>query len=340
MRAFRLLEAQRAELCDVPAPDPAPGEVVIRIGAAGACRTDLDLMAIPGAVMPFPVPFTLGHEIAGWVESGGAGDGLEPGAAVAVSGVIGCGRCRACLAGAHNACLTSGPGGLGIGRDGGMAEFVAVPAGHLVPVGDLPLEQAAPLTDAGLTPYHAVRLSRDKLVGGSTAVVIGIGGLGHMAIQILRAVTPAQIVAVSRSADRLALARELGADEAVVQDAEAPAAIRELSRGIGADLVIDCVGSDATLALAAAVVATGGDIQIVGAGGGSLAVGEPFGPLPLETRVMRPFWGTRAELLHVIELARAGKIAARIETFGLDRVQEAYARLAAGEVDGRAVVVP
>jgi propanol-preferring alcohol dehydrogenase len=162
-----------------------------------------------------------------------------------------------------------------------------------------------------------------------------------MAVQILRAVTAARVVAVSRSEDRLRLARELGADEGVLQDVVAPAAIRELTGGAGADVVLDCVGSDETLALAAAIVATGGDIQIIGAGGGTLTLGQSaLTPLPLETRIIRPFWGTRAELFEVIELAQAGRIEARIEQFPLDRVEEAYARLAAGEIDGRAVVVP
>ena len=195
MKAYRLLEWQRpAELVEVEVPEPGPGEVLVRIGGAGACHSDLSVMDWPAGQLPYPVPFTLGHENAGWVaRTGPAVDGVSEGDQVAVYGPWGCGTCRQCIQGNDTFCeLWRRPGrarGGGLGRDGGMAEFMLVPeVRYLVPLQTLDPIQAAPLTDAGLTPYHAIKTSLPVLAPGSTAVVIGVGGLGQMAIQILRAV--------------------------------------------------------------------------------------------------------------------------------------------------------
>jgi len=281
------------------------------------------------------------HENAGWVEALGSGvGGFERGEAVAIYGIVGCGRCVACLAGRDNECRNTAPGGIGLSRDGGMAEYVAVPARQLVPIGDLDVAQAAPLTDAGLTPYHAIALTRRSLRPSSTCVVIGVGGLGHMAVQILSATTAARIIAVDVRPEALDLARQMGAQHTVPSGSDAVPAIRDLVGPPpgGADVVLDFVGAQATLDLARAVVTTGGDIAIVGLAGGSLAVG--FGAVPFETRVVVPFWGTRAELVEVIALARAGRIRAHVDRFPLGDAKLAYDRLRAGQLNGRAVVIP
>jgi propanol-preferring alcohol dehydrogenase len=195
---------------------------------------------------------------------------------VAVVGAWGCGSCERCLAGLETYCdrpdLAPVPGGGGgPGLDGGMAEYLLVPsARHLVRLPDgLDPVHAAPLTDAGLTPYHAVRRSREKLGPTSTAVVIGIGGLGHMAVQILKATTAARIIAIDPRDTARELGTRSGADLVLAPGEDAAAEIREASRGLGADVVIDCVGSDATLALAAAAgLRQLGDLTIVGLGGG------------------------------------------------------------------------
>lgn len=345
MRAFQLVSAGRTELREVPQPDPPPGEVLVRVGAAGACHSDLHLMDAPAeALEAFPLPFTLGHENAGWVEALGAGvEGFERGEPVAVYGIIGCGRCQACLRGRDNECRNVPPSGIGLGRDGGMAPFVSVPARQLISIGDLDVTQAAPLTDAGLTPYHAVELSRDALRPGSTCVVIGVGGLGHLALQILAATTNVQIVAVDVEQRRLALAQTLGAHHAVKSDAEAAQAIRELvgQPPSGADVVLDFVALDATLKLGAEVVSAGGRLTVVGLGGGTLPLTVSIAPaIPMEARLVIPFWGTRAELVEVISLARAGLISAHIERFSLDNAPAGYEKLHRGEVEGRAIVIP
>ncbi|MGE3956011.1 MAG: NAD(P)-dependent alcohol dehydrogenase [Vicinamibacterales bacterium] len=340
MQAFRLTSPHTPALVEVVRPEPGAGEVLLRVGAAGACHSDLHVLDDPGA-MGMPLPFTLGHEIAGWVHALGAGvTGFSIGDAVAVYGIVGCGSCPACLDARDNECRVVPPGGIGLGRDGGMAEFVTVPARQLVPIGSLDVTQAAPLTDAGLTPYHAIRMTNRGLTPGSTCVVIGVGGLGHMAIQILRATTATRVVAVDTRHEALAHARELGAAEAYLAGGDTAARIRALVGPApgGAAVVLDFVGSTPTLDLARSVVSAGGDIAIVGLAGGTLPVA--FGSVPFETRVVLPFWGTRAELAEVIALGQSGLIRAHVETFRLADTASAYDRLRRGEVRGRAVIIP
>ncbi|MEU2616307.1 zinc-binding dehydrogenase [Micromonospora sp. NPDC007271] len=236
-------------------------------------------------------------------------------------------------------------GGIGLSRDGGLADYVVVPASRLLHVGDLDLTQAAPLTDAGLTPYHAIEVARPKLRPGTTCVVIGIGGLGHMAVQILVATTAVRIIAVDTNVAALDLASRLGAHEVVQAGPDSVDRIRALvgPPPDGADVVLDFVGADPTLTTARQVVATGGQLMLVGLAGGTLPVrpvaDEPP-TVPFETSVMMPFWGTRAELQEVIALGRLGQLHADVQTFPLERAPEAYEALRRGEIHGRAVILP
>ena len=348
MRALRL-ESWKSEavLAEVPTPEPGPGEVLVQVGAAGACHSDLHLMHDfePG-LLPWSTPFTLGHENAGWVHTVGQGvRGLEPGQPVAVVGAWGCGRCPRCLAGLETYCedpasapVPSGGGGLGL--DGGMADFLVVPAArYLVPLPDgLSPVLAAPLTDAGLTPYHAVRRSLDKLSPVSTAVVIGVGGLGHLAVQILRAMTAAHVIAVDSKESALRLAKASGADLTLSPGPTLVDQVHAATDGHGADVVLDFVGSDSTLAAAAAVTRQLGDLTIVGIAGGSLPVS--FFGLAYEASVQTTYWGNRSELVELLDLAARGLLSPEITTFPLDEAPQVYAGLAAGEITGRAVVVP
>jgi propanol-preferring alcohol dehydrogenase len=329
------------ELCDVEIREPGPGEVLVRVGGAGVCHSDLHVMHAPPGAMPYTIPFTLGHENAGWIERVGPGvSGVAEGEAVAVYAVWGCGRCAACRVGAENYC-ESAPlfSGGGLGRDGGMASHMIVPgARFLCPLGDLDPRSAAPLTDAGLTTYHAIKRSLPALVPGSTAVVIGAGGLGQMAIQILRAISPARVVAVDVSERKLDTAKAVGADAVVLSDARAAEHVRELTHGAGAALVLDIVGSDDTLRLAATVARRLGHLTVVGIAGGTL----PFSYLgiPTELSVASVFYGSIPELEEVIVLARRGSLRARVEPFALERAPHVYERLGAGTIEGRAVITP
>ncbi|HTR71829.1 MAG TPA: NAD(P)-dependent alcohol dehydrogenase [Mycobacteriales bacterium] len=335
-------------LVEVDQPKPGPGEAVIRIGGAGACHSDLHLMReFDVGMLAWGPPFTLGHENAGWVHEIGPGvSGLAIGDPVAVYGPWGCGACPHCLLGVETYCenVAAAPvpgGGGGLGLDGGMAEFMLIPAAnrHLVPLpAGLDPATAAPLTDAGLTPYHAIRRSWPKLAPGATAVVVGVGGLGHLAVQILSATTAARIIAVDTRAEALQLAEDEGADSTLVPDDDAVAVIRETTGGRGADVVIDFVGSDTTLALGAAAARQCGDLTIVGLGGGSLPVS--FFSVPYELSVQSTYWGGRPELIEVLDLAARGLIRPRVTTFPLTAAADAYRQLESGTVSGRAVVVP
>src|SRR5918999_841270 len=339
MRAIRLTEwEQPAELVSVVEPEPGPGEVLLRVAGAGLCHSDLHLMHWRAGTLPYTLPFTLGHEVAGTVAAVGAGaDGPEPGTDVVVYGPWGCGRCEPCSLGAEHLCARPRNGrGAGLGRDGGLAEFMVVPSPRLtVPLEGLDPVAAAPLADAGLTPYHAIRRALALLRPGTGAIVIGVGGLGHVAVQLLKVLTAARVVAVDRRDDALEVAARGGADLALPSSGLAAGELRRAAGRGGAALVLDCVGTDETLALAAGAVAAGGHVSVLGLAGGTFPM--RFGAVPLETPVIFSNWGTREELAEVVELARAGAIALEIERVPLAGVPAAYERLAAGGCNGRVV---
>jgi len=345
MKAFRMVGwHQDAQLVDIDDPAPGPGQVLVKIGGAGVCHSDLHLLyEFDAGMMPWAPPFTLGHENAGWVAATGSGvTHLTEGTPVAVYGPWGCGRCHACAAGAENYC-TVNPFGCpvgGLGADGGMAELMLVPSDRfLVPLPPaLEPALAAPLTDAALTPYHAIAQARSRLFPGATAVVIGVGGLGHLALQILRATTDVQIIAVDPRAEALTLAKDCGADVCLAGTADVVAEVRELTGGVGAHAVFDMVASDATLRQAAASVAAAGWIGIVGLGGGTLPVSVLS--VPMGVTVRPTYWGTRTELSEVLELAARGGLRPETTSFPLSRAADAYRAVCEGSQIGRAVIVP
>jgi len=254
MRALQLTKPSVLELVEVDDPVAGPGEVVVRVAGAGICHSDLHVLHLPFEV--FPLPLTLGHEVAGHVESVGLGvTGWSGGEAVLVHLAWSCGTCRQCVAGRDNACAAFGrhgtPPAPGLGPQGGMADKIVVPARHLVDLAGLDPVTSAPLADAGLTPYHAIAAELDRLRPGSTAVAIGIGGLGHMGVQLLEAITPATVIAVDVDQAKLDAAARLGAEHALLSDASAAAAVLELTDGYGADVVFDFTGVQPTLDLAA-----------------------------------------------------------------------------------------
>jgi propanol-preferring alcohol dehydrogenase len=349
MRALRLIDwKSEPELVEVREPVAGPGDAVIRIGGAGACHSDLHLMHdFDAGVLPWSPPFTLGHENAGWVKSLGDGvEGFRVGQPVAVYGPWGCGLCERCRLGIETYCdepvkAPAPTGGGGLGLDGGMAELMLVPNAerHLValPEGLEPV-LAAPLTDAGLTPYHAIRRSLAKLGPTCSVVVIGVGGLGHMAVQLLKATASAQVIAVDTRPDALKLALEAGADVTMTIDDEAAASVRDLTGGKGADVILDFVGADSTLMFGAKAARQCGDLTLVGLAGGSLALS--FFSVPYELSVQSTYWGSRPELVEVLELAARDYIRPKVTTFPLDEAMDAYRALENAKLEGRAVITP
>jgi propanol-preferring alcohol dehydrogenase len=335
------------EIREVPIPEPGPGEVRVRITAAGACHSDSFIMGLPeeaySQAFGYPLPMTLGHEGVGVVDKLGDGvAGVEVGDAVAVYGPQGCGRCYQCAQGKENYCERAAELGItppGLGSDGSMAEYLLVrDPRHLVPLGDLDPVASVALTDAGLTPYHAIKGSLPKLVAGSTAVVIGTGGLGHVAIQILRALTPAKVIALDVNEEKLALAKEVGAHEAFLSKPEAKDQIAEATGKQTVTAVFDFVAIQPTIDLGASLLGKESDLVLVGVGAGDTQVGMLA--KPYDATIRAPYWGSRSELIEVLELAKAGLVHVETETFSLDEAPEAYHRLHEGTLRGRAVIVP
>jgi propanol-preferring alcohol dehydrogenase len=315
---------------------------VVKIGGAGVCHSDLHVMEED---LGFGGTFTLGHENAGWVAELGEGvTGFKEGDAVAVYGAWGCGRCHACQLSMENYCenwAEMGAFGGGLGADGGMAEYMLVPAArHLVPLGDLSPAKAAPLSDAALTPYHAIKRALPSLNADSTVVVLGVGGLGHMAIQLLRVLAPVRIVAADVDDAKLEHAKKVGADVAINnRDADAAAEqVTKITGPRGAGLVLDCIGVQPTLDLGARLLGRNSVWTIVGLGGGHHDFHH--GSTPYGTVMSIPYWGSRVELMEVIAMARDGRIHAEVTEFPLEHAVEVYEKLQAGQITGRAVLIP
>ena len=343
MRAVRFVGVGKsAQVIDVEKPSPGPGQVLIKIGGAGVCHSDLHVMEED---LGFTPPFTLGHENAGWVARLGEGvSGFKEGDAVAVYGPWGCGRCHSCQLSMENYCenwASIGTFGGGLGSDGGMADYMLVPAARLlVPLGDLSPAKAAPLSDAALTPYHAIKRALPQLNADSTGVVMGVGGLGHMAIQIMRVLMPVRIVAADVDDKKLEQAKALGADDIINNRNadEAARRIQEVTGPRGAGLVLDCVGVPPTVELGAKLLGRNSVWTIVGLGGGHHDFHH--GSTPYGCSLSIPYWGSRVELMEVIAMARDERIHVETTEFSLEQAVEVYDKLKSGQIRGRAVLIP
>jgi propanol-preferring alcohol dehydrogenase len=222
-----------------------------------------------------------------------------------------------------------------------MAEYMLVPSTRfLVPLGNLSPVKAAPLTDAALTPYHAIKRALPRITPDATSVVLGVGGLGHMAVQLLRVLTAGRLIAGDVDPDKLIQAKALGADE-VVNTRDVAAAAAQIQKAVGArgaTFVLDCVGIQPTLDLGARILGRNSIWTIAGLGGGHHDFHH--GSTPYGCAVSIPYWGSRAELVEVIAMARDGRIHADVSEFPLDRAVGVYAKLKAGQIKGRAVLTP
>ena len=335
MQAARLYKGEkRLRIEDMPVPDPTGDQVLVRVAAAGVCHSDLHVLdGVFDDFMRFPM--TLGHEIAGRVEAMGPdAKNLEIGEAVAVVVGWGCGHCEWCVSGHEQICPQGDEAGAT--QDGGFAEFVLVPhRRHVIPLGSLDLVEATSLGCAALCSYAAVKRVRPHLSGGSTAVVIGAGGLGQYGIQYLRLLTGATVIAVDIREDQLVRARELGAEHGVVASADAADRILELREGRGAGAVIDFVGSDDTLALACKVVGRRGLIALLGLQGGSVPFG--FFSMAPEASLTTVVASSVLDLQEVVRLAQTGQVTCHVKTYPFTAINDALDDLRAGRIEGRAI---
>ncbi|MEV4263869.1 NAD(P)-dependent alcohol dehydrogenase [Kribbella sp. NPDC049584] len=341
MKAVRLHGYhQQPVVEDVPEPVvKGPLDVIVKIGGAGVCRTDLHI--IEGqwdAAMHPSLPYTIGHENAGWVhEVGSAVTNVQVGDTVILHPTPTCGLCHACRAGDDMHCENSSFPGLD--SDGGMAEYLLTSARACVKLDPSTRPQdVAALADAGITAYHAVRKALPLLPPGTTAVVIGAGGLGHIGVQCLAALTAARIIVVDRNPDALKLAEQLGADQTVVADGKQVEKVLELTDGAGAHVVLDFVAEQGAEQDGFAMTRPAGSYFVIGYGG-QIQI-PTLDIISTERNIVGNIVGTFNELAELMALAQAGKVTLHTRTYPLDAAADAVADLDAGRVRGRAILVP
>ncbi|MDQ1678227.1 MAG: NAD+-dependent secondary alcohol dehydrogenase Adh1 [Actinomycetota bacterium] len=328
------------ELVDVPEPGITdPFDVIVRVGAAGVCRTDLHIIEGQWEQKSgVKLPYTIGHENAGWVqEVGAAVKHVAVGDKVILHPLATCGLCRACRDGDDVHCANSAfPG---IDSDGGYAELLRTSARSVITLDD-PLEpvDVAALADAGLTAYHAVRKAARRIRPGERVVVIGAGGLGHIGIQVLNALTSAEVIVVDRSADALALASDLGVDHVVQADGSQVETVLGLTGGDGAEVILDFVGEGGAIEDGVAMLRRAGDYYVIGYGG-VLSI-PTIDIISTEINFIGNLVGSYNDLAELMVLAARGKVALHTVTYPLDEYARALDDLDHGRVRGRAILVP
>ncbi len=341
MKAVRL-HAYHQDPVVEEVPDPeiaAPLDVIVKIGGAGVCRTDLHIQEGQWAeAMNQKLPYTIGHENAGWVHAvGSAVTNVAVGDTVILHPTTTCGLCRACRAGDDMHCVESRFPGLD--SDGGMAEYLLTSARACVKLeASTRPQDVAALADAGITAYHAVRKAIPLLYPGTTCVVIGAGGLGHIGIQCLTALTATRVIVVDANPDALQLADELGADATVVADGNHVDAVKDHTDGAGADVVLDFVAEQGAENEGFAMTRPAGSYYVIGYGG-TLTV-PTLDIISTERNIVGNIVGTYNELAELMVLAQRGKVTLHTKAYPLDAAAEALHDLDAGKVRGRAILVP
>ncbi|MEV5700857.1 NAD(P)-dependent alcohol dehydrogenase [Streptomyces anthocyanicus] len=328
------------EMAEVPAPEvTGPYDVIVRIGGAGVCRTDLHILEGQWAEKSgVELPYTIGHENAGWVHAvGSAVTNVSEGDKVIVHPLITCGLCRACRAGDDVHCENNRfPG---IDTAGGYAEYLKTSARSVVRLDDsLEPADVAALADAGLTAYHAAAKAARRLRPGDRCVVIGAGGLGHIGIQVLGALTAAEIVVVDRNPDAVDLAVSVGADHGVLADGGHVDRVRELTGGHGAEAVIDFVGEGGSTGYGIGMLRRAGDYHVVGYGEN---IDVPtIDVISAEINFIGNLVGSYNDLCELMVLAARGRVRLHTAKYSLDRFQDALDDLDGGRIRGRAILVP
>jgi NAD+-dependent secondary alcohol dehydrogenase Adh1 len=316
-----------------------PHDVIVRIGGAGLCRTDLHIQEGQWAEKSgVELPYTPGHENAGWVyEVGSAVTNVVPGDTVIVHPLATCGLCRACRAGDDVHCINSAfPG---ISADGGFADLLKTTARSVVKLAPtLHPKDIAALADAGLTAYHAVRKAVPLLYPGTKVVVIGAGGLGHIGIQCLRALTPAEIIVIDPSERALALAGELGADHTARVDGTHVDTVLEMTDGAGAEVVIDFVGEKGAIEDGVAMLRQAGSYFVIGYGEN---INVPtIDIIAREINFIGNLVGSYNDLDELMTLTAQGRVSLHTSVYPLDAINDAMADLDNGRLQGRGILVP
>src|SRR3989440_9969434 len=341
MKAARLHayhEALKLDSVDEPTAG-GPLDVVVRIGAAGLCRTDLHIQEGEWAQKSqVSLPYTPGHENAGWVHEIGSGVGnVEVGDTVIVHPLISCGFCAPCRAGDDMHCLNgSFPG---IDRDGGFADFLKTSPRSVVKLDpSLEPKDIAALADAGLTAIHAIKKAIPVMSPGTRAVVIGAGGLGHIGIQCLKAMTPAEVIVIDPSEAALRLAREVGADHTVLVDGTHVEKVRDMTEDLGAEAIIDFVGEKGAIEDGIAMIRDGGFYYVIGYGEN---IDIPtIDVISREISFIGNLVGTYTDLSELMTLTAQGKVTLHTSTYPLDAINDAMADLDQGRLQGRGILVP
>jgi len=341
MKAVRLHHyEEQPKVEEVAEPkSTGPLDVIVRIGGAGLCRTDLHIIEGQWKEKSgVTLPYTLGHENAGWVHGiGSAVSNVAVGDTVIVHPLITCGLCRACRAGDDMHCANNAFPGVSV--DGGMANFLKTTARAVVKLDpSLAPKDIAALADAGLTAYHAVKKAANILYPGTKVVVIGAGGLGHIGIQCLKALTPAEIIVVDRSREALELTRQWGADHTVVVDGNEIAQVKDITNGQGAEAVIDFVGEGGAIEDGIAMLRRAGSYYVIGYGGKLNVLMIDI--ISTEINFIGNLVGTYNDLAELMTLTAQGKVQLHTAMYPLDAALDAIHDLDSGKLRGRGILVP
>ncbi|KAK3080526.1 hypothetical protein LTS18_000540 [Coniosporium uncinatum] len=342
MKVVQVVEYHKdLKLSDSPEPKiTSPLDVIVRIGAAGVCRTDLHILEGQWAEKSnVKLPYTIGHENAGWIHAvGDAVKNLSVGDKVILHPLVTCGLCRACRDGDDVHCEASEFPGINV--DGGYAEYLKTTARSVVKL-DEALEPAdvAALADAGLTAYHAVAKAAKTLRPGNVCVMIGAGGLGHIGIQVLKAISGATLVVIDQNPAALELAKKLGADHVVQSGSDDfVTQVLDLTKGKGAEAVIDFVAEGGSTATGIKMLRQAGNYYVVGYGEN---INIPtIDIISSEINFIGNLVGSYNDLAELMVLAAQGKVVLHTTKYKLDDFQKAIDDLTAGKVRGRAILVP
>lgn len=331
-QAFSIEEIERPTISE-------PDDVIVDVEAAGWCHTDNHI--VEGALAEMQedlLPYTPGHENAGVVaEVGEAVTGVVPGDRVVVHPAMTCGRCRACRSGEDMHCPEHVF--IGLDTDGGFAEQLRTKERSLITLDTLDPLEAAPHADAGITAYRAVKKAAADLTPVDYTVIIGIGGLGHIGLQALHAISATKTIAVDIKDDALSLAESYGATHTInAREEQVPDVVNDLTDGTGVRKIIDFVGNEESFGYSPQMIQTGADHHVVGYEG--MLELPAAAMIPTELDFRGTLVGSYTELQELIELAERGEVTVDYSTHELENINEIAQRLHDGDVKGRAVFVP